>query len=243
MPQHLQNPDFDSNRIQKSAADLAAEAKLDAYLDTICANVPREVPATAVQEMRQEMYGHLVAALSAHCELGKSEEETVSHILTQFGRPEIVARQWKQEWEETLAQKTNAPFRLSIRPALGVWATAYIVLLGIGGLLKSSPAMPDILRTQWTLLGVFGIPLLSGAAVGLLARQRPTVSNLVAAISVFPVYLLIIAFQLNAISPGGWKSALWFAINPFVLWLPLSSVATALTAHIRKLSQRRLAVR
>lgn len=54
---------------------------------------------------------------------------------------------------------------------------------------------------------------------------------------------MIIVFQLNAISPGGWKSALWFAVNPFLIWLPLSGLATALTAQVRKLTQRRLALR
>lgn len=68
MQQHPQNPEFDSNPIQNLPGDPAVEAKLDAYLDTICAHMPREVPSLAVQEMRQEMYGHLMAALSANYE-------------------------------------------------------------------------------------------------------------------------------------------------------------------------------
>ncbi len=93
------------------------------------------------------------------------------------------------------------------------------------------------------MAGVFGIPLIAGATIGLLARQQPVVSNIIGSISVLPIYLVIMMFQLKAIEPGGWRSSLWFAVNPFLLWLPISSATAAVAAQIRKLSQLRYIAR
>jgi hypothetical protein len=238
-PRPSQTPDSASGRVQNLPCNPTTEAKLTAYLDAICAQTPPEVPGTAVQEMRLEMSAHLLSALSANVEMGRTEDEAISQVLTQFGNPPIVARQWKNEWEETLAQSPNAPLWPSLRLAMCVWGLAYAGMLGIGYLFRSYPTMPDLLRVQWTMLGLFGIPVLAGGAIGLLARRRPVLSNAIASVGIHLLYLPIIMFQLNAISPGGWRASLWFAVNPFLLWLPLSSLAAALTAQMRKVSKRR----
>lgn len=188
--------------------------------------------------MRLEMRGHLLSAITAHRELGQTQEEAFSSAFAQFGEPKAIARKWRQEWENTLAKTNELPFSVSFRRAAGVWSVAYACLLGMGVILRHFPTMPDSFRAQLTLIGVFVLPLIAGGLIGLSTRRRTIVTNALASVSVLPLYLLIIMIQLDAIKPGGWKSALWFAINPFLLWLPLSSVSAAVTAQISKFAKR-----
>jgi hypothetical protein len=237
-PQPDQNSDLASARAQGLPVHPAIEAKLTAYLDAICRHLPSEVPSTEVQEMRLEMQGHLLASLAAHREIAATEEEAISPVLTQFGKPHLVAQKWTQEWQTTLAEMPNAPFRSSLLPAMGVWGLTYTGLLGMGAVIRTFPTMPDVQRVAWTMLGLFGLPLLAGGVVGLLVRRRPVVSSAVASIAVLPLYLLINMALLNAISPDGWKASLWFAINPLLIWMPLSSLSAALTAQVRRMTKR-----
>ena len=160
-----------------SAASQAAQ--INAYLDAVCKQMPAEVPGGALENMRLEMHGHLEAAIVAYCELGETEAEATQSALIQFGPPKTVARQWQQEWTETLSETKGVSVRPSLQVALKTWAAVDISALGLVMAYLPIQMTHNITELQMFTLGLMtftvllGLPLLAGVMVGLRARRRP----------------------------------------------------------------------
>ena len=107
MQEHQQEPEHQTHFpvsgvgpiLNPPAEAVVTDARIDAYLDAICTSLPPETPAEAVQDMRCEMRSHLQAAVIAGQELGNSPEQALERALAQFGKPQVVARQWQEEWK------------------------------------------------------------------------------------------------------------------------------------------------
>lgn len=78
-----------------------ADARLNVYLDAVCALMSAQVPIQAIADMRREMRDHLQAALVAFGELGYEPGDALTLTLTQFGEPHVVAEHWRQASAQT----------------------------------------------------------------------------------------------------------------------------------------------
>lgn len=149
------------------------DMRLNAYLDAICALMPADVPAPAIAEMRREMQSHLQTALVAMQELGYSPEEFAEHAFAQFGEPQVVAKHWRREWEKTLAD--TGAFWPSLKTSVKIWSAAhaiFVIFLCSTVEQLSTGELPFWFRFVSRTL-FFGLPLLTGATIGMRARRRP----------------------------------------------------------------------
>lgn len=235
------------------------EARVEAYLDAICANLPPETPSEAVRDMRREMRGHLQAALAAGQELGETSEQALEHALAQFGKPQMVARQWQEEWETTLAETKAISFLPSLKMALKVWLAVEIPMLAavIGLVLINLFARDAALRLLLLNVGFFVPPLVAGTVIGRKARRYPVRATLAGYALLLP--LLIVG--LAAISAGHaaylhWLTAKYynFYSQPFSyhlnegmlealsfapLWMILSALSSGAVSLARRYKTRR----
>lgn len=157
----------------------ARTAQINAYLDAVCKQMPAEVPAEALENMRLEMRGHLEAAIIAHCELGQTEAEAMQSALTQFGTSRAVARRWQQEWTETLAETKSVSMWASLNTSLKTWAIVNICAAVLRAAYQPIQLTPNITALQTLALSLMlyttllGMPLLAGVMIGLRAHRRP----------------------------------------------------------------------
>ncbi len=207
MQEHQQEPNHqnqfpvsDYSPILNPQADaVTVDTQIDAYLDAICAGLPPETPANAVLEMRQEMQGHLQAAVIAMQELGYSPEQAVEHALAQFGKPQVVARQWQEEWETTLVETKAVSFWPSLKLAWKMWTVSEVLALFASAILMMMTFMEHEapLRLPLMMTIFYAPPLVSGTLIGLRARRHPVLATLSGYALTLP--LLIIGFAaINA---------------------------------------------
>lgn len=159
------------------AIDSWVNAQVEDYLDRIWAPLVEVVPYDERAARRAEMRGQIRAVVEAHLELGDSPEAALRSALRQFGGSEAVAL----SSEESVAATTRPvrkDRRQSLRVALRCFGAASIVTLLP---LLVNVELINFASGAWTLiLLIAGLPLLAGAAVGLLARERPIRSVLMA---------------------------------------------------------------
>ena len=154
----------------------------------------------ATQDMRREMRSHLQAAVIAGQELGETTEEALEHALAQFGKPQVVARQWQEEWETTLTETKPVSFRSSLKTSLKVWLTVDILALtAIAGMVLINLFGRDpILRLMLMETGLIVPPLVAGTLIGLRARHRPVLATLAG----YTLTLSLLIVGLSAINAG-----------------------------------------
>lgn len=258
-------PSFDQSPQASRQADnlLSApppDARLEVYLDSICALMPTEVPALSLAEMRREMHDHLDATLTALNELGYTEDEALEHAIVQFGEPRLVAKRWRVEWEETLARTEHRPFWPSLKLALKTWsamhALALIFWLMVITQVTRTPSPWVVLVNQVML---FGPPIATGMFLGIQARRRPIFATLLGYLLSLPVVaagVLVFIAVMRVWEPTHNMTGLGTSAYPllFKLWvgvyfytlmtLPFSFASVCITAlgkSIHKFARRQLA--
>jgi len=217
-------------------------AGLDAYLESICRIAATRLTDETLLEQRQEMDAQLRTTFAAYLELGYDAKNALAHTITQLGSAESVAKKWsspgatsiKMQASQTGLERASVRSRLSLLVPVTVWSLTYFSLIGLGAVVRMNPTMADAQREAVALIGAFGIPIAAGATVGWFSKRRPILSNAAGLISVLPIYLLLIYRQLNAISPDGGQSVLWYAVNPVTIWLLLSSASAAVAGKFRR---------
>jgi len=106
-----------SQKLSESNPMIAA--RIDAYLDRICAPLFVSLPQEEAMQQRAEMRSHLESLVVAHIELGFAEAEAVTLALEQFGKEQSVARAWKQECETTQVERGNGTILSALHPVVG----------------------------------------------------------------------------------------------------------------------------
>jgi hypothetical protein len=231
------------------------DARLEAYLDVICALMPADVPALAIAEMRREMQNHLQTALVAMEELGYTPEESAAHAFTQFGEPQVVAKHWRQEWEKTLADTSAGAFWPSLKTAVKLWSAThaiFAVFLCSTVEQSSTGELPFWWRFASRTLFV-GLPLLTGATIGMRARRRPVICAFLGYGFTLPVialgvllYLIPLRATQMAHHVSGFGSVSWPLLSKVGLGvyfysffvLPMGFAGAAVTALGRRIRTR-----
>ena len=231
------------------------EATLDAYLDAVCALAPKDVPATAMQDMRREMRDHLQAAIAANAELGATPDAAVATALQQFGKPGYVAQQWRSEWEKTLAATTSGRLESSLKVALKVWGGSDIVTTLLCLLLPilTLSASVSPLRSALILTIFFAPPLISGALIGVRSRRYPVLFALIGRILMLPLIMLgfigvnawsqcysylVTGKPLFPASAASMDLSVQGVMSFIPLWIVLSLFSSGTTAIGRRLQAR-----
>ncbi len=254
--QQTYSPSPVSGPILNPPADTGAtDALLDAYLDSICANLPPEVDSDAAQDMRREMRGHLQAAVVAGQELGYAPEQSVEHAFAQFGKPQVVARQWQEEWETTLTATKAVPFLPSLKLASKMWAVSGGMAVAAGAILMmlilTQPESPLRLPLMFSIF--FGPPLVSGTIIGMRARRHPVLATLAGYALLLP-FLIVGFIGVNACQAPyvSWLTGKTFtypfglsveagirsALSFMPLWIILSAFSSGMVTLARRYKTR-----
>jgi len=80
---------------EQAALTETEQARLEDFLDAVCAPLIGKIPYAARLERRAEVRQHLDALVQAYLELGDTPEKAVAQALAKFGAPERLAWQWR----------------------------------------------------------------------------------------------------------------------------------------------------
>jgi AcrR family transcriptional regulator len=221
-----------------------ADARLDDYLDHVCAPLVGLVPYARRQELRAELHSHLEALVATHEELGSARDAAVVLALRQFGPPGHLSRQWARAW-------VHGTSPTGVQP---VWRALFIALVSFGlatllalGLLVTVTRFPQFVQanisaTLMTLAGAgLLLPLAAGVTTGLLAPARHALGTFCAlAVLILPSAAVAIASPGQPPdSPSVLAHGLTLAVAQSMFWMPIGCAAAALGGSLRaRLSQR-----
>ena len=129
---------------EEALAGAAWEARLEDYLDQVCAPLVGSLPYAARQELRREIHQHLRSLSAAYQEVGATPDSALSQALEKFGDPAFVIAQWRPEIQRRKSGRRDisAWFR-SQRQGIGATLAAgslfALLLMSAlpGGLLRS----------------------------------------------------------------------------------------------------------
>jgi hypothetical protein len=127
--------------------DHSADPRIHAYIDKVCAQLPRDLSPARRLELRAELAAHLRALADAYQELGSDPDTALQEALRQFGDAAQVGREWAREWKR--APRGEAPswaVGLSLAPFLGS-GLFFSALAGVSG--PHGPAWWLGMLTPW----------------------------------------------------------------------------------------------
>ncbi len=125
----------------------SAPRRVEAYLDTVLASLPRRLSAFQLEELRRELRTHLWERVAAYEELGQTEDEAVTEALTQFGGGQDFLKQWRREWKKPTKRMTAREVWEATRSMLRPTLTSLAVVV----------PLPFVLL-RWYFYGLHGSP-------------------------------------------------------------------------------------
>ena len=219
------------------------DARIEDYLDHVCAPLIGVVPYEQRQELRTELRGHLEALAVSYQELGRPPAHAVRDAVRQFGDPQRLVAQWKREWLRSASRTSERSWlRGSMwRPliaALFCFGTAaflaFIQLLRLDQI-EISYGM-DVSLPTWEFecltLGLLP-PLFAGLLTGLIAPARAALGTFLA------VALLVLPpvwFSLYLPVPDFIARPMCFTLLALIQalgWIPIGCGAAALGSFLR----------
>jgi hypothetical protein len=154
------------------------EAMLLAHVSSILAGAA--VTAAALDDLAEELHGHLVERLRSHLSQGMSEADAASRAIADFGPADRLAREFGRTyhsrlWASTIGVLLPAVVTSGERPRVVAWlrftvGVAAVLLFG-GLILNASPATP-LRALGWTAVDLVGLGALVLAYRALGAGQR-----------------------------------------------------------------------
>ena len=221
----------------------SAPRRVEAYLDTVLASLPRRLSAFQVSELRRELRTHLWERVAAYEELGQTEDDAVTEALQQFGGSKDFVKQWRWEWRKPamriMAREVWEAMRLSFWPTLlGLGAAILPVVLVVGtySVLNGSPAgafMFSVRTPIYWLVNAFafvGTPVLLGIRQ---ERRLPkqAVIGLTATLSVLGLVASLLCQIGEKAAPGSpvVEVPLGFLLVLTAAWIPIAGGTAALT--------------
>ncbi|HZT44140.1 MAG TPA: permease prefix domain 1-containing protein [Chthonomonadaceae bacterium] len=206
------------------------QTQVEGYLEAIFRPLAAVMPAEAQAEPKKEMRAHLEALIAAYQEIGASPEQAVQAALRQLGDARQVSRQWKREWERaTFQESTRAATRTALSIFGGLTLFSGIMLFLTGQLINYDFG-------GGLLLGLdLWLPLVAGAGVGLLAKERPVRGTVHAmGLLFFPILLIYGAWTLTQTFTYPWQAILTFGGFQFVGWTLAGCTAAGFCGFLRR---------
>ena len=231
----------------------SAPRRVEAYLDTVLASLPRRLSPFQLGELRREIRTHLWERVAAYEELGQTEDDAVSEALTQFGGGKDFVKQWRREWTKmprlTLRDVCRAgrqaliPCLISLAASLVPFVLVIVgARLGIGSYLGPKNTPPESITATvseaffWTTTSVtfLAVPVWLGAKHRWQHPQNAGVGIAAALAAQLAIACLVFQFAdqlLPAGSIGRMTADSIFGMTVALLsvWLPLAPGTAALT--------------
>jgi hypothetical protein len=192
-----------------------AEARIEDYLDHLCAPLVGRMPYPQRQALRAEARQHLDMRIAAYTELGSAPDEAVEQALKQFGDPGDLARQW------VLTCQGRGADSLSVEAPLGA-AFGWFALATLG-VIAGTFVKPT--AGFWTVMGLCA-PLWAGLLTGLLSRGRHAMGTFYALAILIPLTIGV-GYVLPIVPDPAGDGLSPLPIIQFVLWMPLGCAAAA----------------
>jgi len=163
------------SRIEVSCTEEAAcrqHARIEDYLDHLCAPLVGSLPYARRQEIRREAEAHLYASIEEHREMGLSAERATEAALQAYGAPYRLAQAILDTWYSGVGSRTR-PALYSRVATLRAFA-CFSIPMAISAFLVESYALADsgLERVPWVLVWLLTSPLLAGALTGRLVPVR-----------------------------------------------------------------------
>ncbi len=224
----------------------SAPRRVEAYLDTVLASLPRRLSAFDRDELRREIRTHLWERVAAYEELGQAEDDAVTEALSQFGGGKDFVKQWRREWTKTPHRMTLRDVYLAGRQALLPSLTG---IVGVNAFYLAAqecvwrlPKLNAFLMTSsyndmvgWSMaVAAFVlVPLLVGIKCGRQTAKCAGVglaAALAAEAAVTGIIYGAFALGANAGATAGTVDMLFnFLIGMTVAWIPVAGGAAMLT--------------
>ena len=210
------------------ASDELVQARLEDYLDKVCASLAYDMPYAVRREWRGEMRIHLESLVTAHIELGDAPEVAVEAALAQFGAARTVSRQLEREWNEQTRHSQPQSLTSATLQTLGVLS---LTLLVTSILMLLPPPHSQRLIGIFMTVGAFSGGLLSAAVVR--SHAVRAVRNVVILLSLL-LCVLVTPF-------GTWRTALPLTLGLLVFGLTFSCLGAWVeqrSGRLRRASRR-----
>ncbi len=225
----------------------SAPRRVEAYLDTVLASLPRRLSAFQLDELRRELRTHLWERVAAYEEMGQTEDAAVTEALTQFGGGKDFVKQWRREWKKPTkritAREVWEAIRLSFLPTLiGLSAASLpVAALAWYSRVLYGSSSSALMAVVWTIYfsAALLLPVLVGARRGARLPER-------AGVGITGALLLecLAASLLSKI--GGWVAPASFVTEFFnlfmgltLVWIPVAGGAAALTGWLTRWARAR----
>ena len=234
----------------KNDPQSSAPRRVEAYLDTVLAPLPRRLPAFQLEELRRELRTHLWERVAAYEELGQTEDEAVTEALAQFGGGQDFLRQWRREWTKmprrmTLQEVWEAG-KGALRPSLVGISSALLPYFALRACYLDFPksAVSVYLNSQthwpgwaWVWLAFLLLPAFAGIRHGRCAPERAGIGMLAALTAEFLAVTLLYQTADWALLSPIWTSPLGLYMREdsdllrgvMAAWIPIAAGAAAIT--------------
>jgi hypothetical protein len=163
-----------------SAAPVSAralDARIEDYLDHVCAPLLGVVPYRRRQELRAELRSHLEALVASCEELGSTPELAVLTALREFGNPRAIGRRCADEWARAAEPTLLQSLWKAMVVAWGCFGLATVLSTGAEWMSMVSPHVHSFAFLPALLACTFMLPLLAGLATGILAPARSVLGS------------------------------------------------------------------
>lgn len=212
------------------------DARIEDYLDHVCAPLVGVVPYPRRQELRAELRAHLESLIATHEELGSPADVGAVLALRQFGDPRAISRQWAREWLRPPSAGPVQPAWRAIPTALACFGAASLLCLLLFRLSTGGGSNGSVSIGPSGLLVLGGLlPVLAGLITGLLAPARQALGTFFALALLVPPFVVLGSNPLLQARLGSlWaESGMVMALILTLFWLPLGPATAALGGLLR----------
>jgi hypothetical protein len=205
------------------------EARIEDYLDHVCAPLVGTVPYERRLELRSEVRCHLQTLIEAFEELGSPYNEAVDSALRQFGDPALIGREWQTQWQ---SHRPAEPFSLrALRPTYLRGLACFIPALLFMWLYVAVDSRGPSLSVPEAQFFALVLPAALGAAIGWFTPGRRPLGT---ALSILTLVLVVRAF----IEPIPFEETRgryheMMLILPAICWMTVASAATSIAGKMR----------
>jgi hypothetical protein len=215
------------------------DARVENYLDRVCAPLVETVPYARRAELRCELREHLDALAASYRELGSVADRAVEEALRQFGEPRELARRCADEWRDGTECGPPPPIWPDLCVALGCFGLLSSLHTLLNAMAQSAGHPAAALITM-----AITLPITAGLLTGLVAPWRPVRGALFAMLLLSlstPATMVAVHVRTDT-AAGGWVETIWQVGRAFASWgvaslinLPLGCAGAALGSRLRDL--------
>lgn len=206
------------------------EARIEDYLDHVCAPLVGRIPYAERRAVRAEARQHLDMLIAAYTELGSEPAEAVEQALKQFGAPHELAQQWVMTAQGRRPDDVALSVELPMATAFGWFGMTTLFLIACLFAKPANGLLP---------IAALCAPVWAGLLTGLLSRGRHTLGTFYALAVVIPLTLgvgFLFPTGSDPVHPD--NGLMELPLIQFVLWMPLGCAASAVGGWLRGIGER-----